>query len=120
MIRFSTETDLARDHAVPRGRPDRRLVAFRPDSPPGSPGGCPKRLLRVNEAAHSRPVSSCCFPCFENRLGRQIKSTDLKPEVLVNSPLLILLRRLEEFTGMWSAPSIPVVQGPSNSRYFTW
>jgi hypothetical protein len=61
-----------------------------------------------------------CFPCFEKRLGWQIKSTDLKPEVLVNSPLLILLRRLEEFTGMWSAPSIPVVQGPSNSRYFTW
>jgi hypothetical protein len=32
-------------------------------------------------------------------LGRQIKSTNLKPEVPVNSLLLILLRRLEEFTG---------------------
>ena len=81
MIRLSTETDLARDHAVPGGRPDRRLVAFRPDSPPGSPGGCPNRLLQVREAAHSRAVTSCCFPCFEKRLGRQIKSTDLKPEV---------------------------------------
>jgi hypothetical protein len=40
-----------------------------------------------------------CFPCFEKRLGRQIKSTDLKPEVPVNSLLLIVLRRLEEFTG---------------------
>jgi hypothetical protein len=40
-----------------------------------------------------------CFPCFEKRLGREIKSTDLKPEVRVNLALLMLLCRLEEFTG---------------------
>ena len=52
-----------------------------------------------------------CFPCFEKRLGRQIKSTDLKP-VLVNSPLLILLRRLEEFTGDVVRPGDPRGAGP--------
>jgi hypothetical protein len=52
------------------------------------------------------------FPCFEKRLGRQIKSTDLKPEVPVNSLLLILLRRLEEFTGNVVRPVDPRGAGP--------
>jgi hypothetical protein len=57
-------------------------------------------------------VSSCCFPCFEKRLGRQIKSTDLKPEVPVNSTLLILLRRHEEFTGDVVRPAESCGAGP--------